>query len=269
MDLTQLVLNRMDTYLLIVARTSGIFSVAPFLGSKYIPATVRAAMALLVSLMLLPLVPVAPVGADNLIGYTAALATEAVIGLAIGYASLLVLVGVQVAGQILDLDMGFSIVNVVDPHLNLESPLMGNFQYLLGLLFFLTVNGHYWLFAALTQSFKALPLGAAGLLGSGLTGATGAGAAVVGQLVDMFAQMFAVAVKLALPILAGLFLTTVALGIIARTVPQINVFIIGLPLKTMVGTALLAVMLPLYVYALDSAVGQMYSTFFGVVSALR
>ncbi|MHB8926037.1 MAG: flagellar biosynthetic protein FliR [Bacillota bacterium] len=270
MDLTQLVLNRMDTYLLVLARTSGIFAIAPFLGSRYIPATVRAALALLISLLLLPMVPVSKAGAGDLLGYATVLLTEAAIGLVIGYASLLILVGVQVAGQILDLDMGFSIVNVVDPHLNLESPLIGNFQYLLGLLFFLTVDGHYWLFAALSQSFKALPLGAAGFLGSGLA----AQGSTVGQtlatgLVDLFAQMFMVAVKLALPILAGLFLTTVALGIIARTVPQLNVFVIGLPVKTLVGTTLLAVILPLYVFTLDSALGRMYTTFFGVIGALR
>lgn len=270
MDLTQLVLNRIDGYLLILARTSGIFAVAPFLGSRYIPATVRAALAFLVSILLLPLVPGAGVGAQNIIGYATVLLSEAVIGLLIGYASLLILVGVQVAGQILDLDMGFSIVNVVDPHLNIESPLIGNFQYLLGLLFFLTVDGHYWLLAALAQSFRALPPGAAGFLGSGLAvqGST-AGQGLAGSLVDLFAQMFAIAVKLALPILAGLFLTTVALGIVARTVPQLNVFMVGLPLKAVVGMALLAVVLPLYVFALDSALGRMYTSFFGVIANLR
>ncbi|HEY3315709.1 MAG TPA: flagellar biosynthetic protein FliR [Bacillota bacterium] len=263
MDLGQLLVDRIDLYLLILARVSGIFAVTPFLGSKFIPMSVRVALSLLTSLLLLPTIPLTAVGSDNLAGYTVVLLGELVIGLAIGYASLLVLVGVQVAGQILDLDMGFSIVNVVDPHLNIESPLIGNFQYLLGLLFFLTVNGHYWVFMGLAQSYRALPLAAAGPF----AGALGQG--LVSGLVDLFAQMFAIAVKLAVPVLSGLFLTTVALGLIARTVPQINVFVVGLPLKAVIGTALLAVILPVYVFALDSALGQMYSSFFRIIGALR
>lgn len=243
----------------VLMRVSGLFLVAPVFGSHFVPAQIKVFIILVTTLAIYPVavaaatsaptgagLAVAALGGGDLWSMVALAAQELAVGLLLGYASLLAFVGIQVAGQFLDTEMGFGIINVIDPQLNQVSPLLGNFQYLLALLIFLATNGHYTLLSALAQSYRLLPVG-----GPRLT----VGEPVLGFMLSLFSGLFITALKVAAPVLAALFLTTVALGLLARAVPQLNIFMVGLPAKAIIGLALMAVLMPGYLALLENVLG--------------
>lgn len=251
-----LLLERADLYLMVFLRASGIFVAAPIFGNRYLPNQVKIVLALGTALILFPVVPVQSLP-DTLVSLIPLGIGELLIGLIIGYISSLIFAAVQLGGQLLDTEMGFGIVNVLDPQSGLQLPLMGNFQYILALLVFLITNGHHLLLLALSDSFVAVPVG--GLrISAGLTAA----------VVDLFAHLFVVALKISAPTLAALFLTSVALGIIARAVPQMNVFMVGLPVKLVTGILVLMVGLPLYLAVLERYFDGVYGDIFRVMRLL-
>lgn len=226
--------------LLVGARVAGVMTTAPIFGARFVPGSVRAALTLFLGLFLMPLTRAPAAVESGLIPYVFSLAKELALGLAMGYTANLLFVSLELAGQFLDTEMGFGIINVIDPLFGLPVPLIGNLQYLVGLLVFLGIDGHHLVIAALGRSFQVLPPGGWYFTGN-----------LVGFLVDLVGEVFVVAVQLALPVAGGLFLTTVALGLLSRAVPQMNVFVVGLPLKIIVGFVLLAITLPLYLYVLQ------------------
>ncbi|MCL4424593.1 MAG: flagellar type III secretion system protein FliR [Firmicutes bacterium] len=231
--------DNFSLFLLVMVRVWGVLATSPVFGARFLPASVRASLVLFLSVFLTPLVPRPTMPVTDLFPYFFFLIRELALGLAMGYTANLLFVGLQLAGQILDTEMGFGITNVIDPLFGQPVPLVGNFQYLIGLLIFLGINGHHLILSALAESFQALPP-AGWYFTDGL----------VSFLVDLVGEVFLVAVQLALPAAGGLFLTTVALGLLSRAVPQMNVFVVGLPLKIIVGSVLLAVTLPLYTHVL-------------------
>jgi flagellar biosynthetic protein FliR len=279
MAVTEGLLNNIWMAVPILLRVSGMFLVAPVFGSHFIPPPVKALVILATTVALFPVVtgaaggPPAPglagaakaaaggAGGPNIGNMLALGAGELAVGLLIGFAALLAFVGIQVAGQFLDIELGFGIVNVIDPQLNQVSPLIGNFKYLLALLIFLAVNGHFALIAALAKSFSLVPVGGPAL-------GTLASAMVLGHIVKLFAGVFITAVKVAAPVLASLFLASVALGLLSRAVPQLNIFMIGLPAKALLGMVLMAMLLPAYLTLLKTMLGGMGSSLFRLLEVM-
>jgi flagellar biosynthetic protein FliR len=142
--------------------------------------------------------------------------------------------------------MGFAVANVLDPTSEERVSIIGQFIFIFGILYFLALDGHHMLIRALDQSYVMAPP-----MGVGLTGGT------VTILVRMFTGMFVIGLQIALPIIGTLFLIDVSLGIIAKTVPQMNVFIIGLPLKTLVGLMILTATFGLISFFMRIEVGRL------------
>ncbi|MEW6723388.1 MAG: flagellar biosynthetic protein FliR [Bacillota bacterium] len=257
MDLLSLVAARYDLFFLVFLRIAGVFVGAPVIGSRYLAPQAKVALALAVALLVLPAASEPPGGLPaSLLPYLLIGLKEIAVGLVIGWAAHLVFSAVQVAGQMLDMEMGFGMVNVIDPQFGIQLPLIGNFQYILAIMIFLATNGHHFLLAALVDSARSLPVGAA-LLGN-----------LPGAMVAMVAAMFVNAIKLAAPVLGTLFLTNVCLGLLARAVPQLNVFVIGLPLKLAVGAAALVVAMPLYVIMVGHLFSRLYAELSGLLELL-
>jgi flagellar biosynthesis protein FliR len=183
---------------------------------------------------------------------------QIMIGAVIGYASYLIFAAIQLAGQIIDLQMGFGIVNVIDPLSNNQVSIMGQFQFILGVLIFLSINGHHFLFQAITDSFRFVPL-----TGVGLTQAT------VNKLADLFVNMFVIAFKIAGPATLALLLTNVTLGMIARTIPQMNVFIVGLPLNILVGLLAVMISLPILANLFNTLLTAMWDDIYYIIKSMR
>jgi len=240
-------------------RCLGVFAVAPLFGSRFVPVQVRVALGVICGLLLAPLAaavqaPDPSAGANSMsellaspAAYALRCAAELLLGLGIGYLALLFLAAVQMAGQVMDTELGFGMVNVLDPQSGFQLPLLGSLLNLIGILVFLALDGHLLLVRALRESVALVPPGAVGLH-------AGAGE----LLLRAFAASFTTALKVAAPVLAALFLTSAALGIVARTVPQMNVFVVGLPLRIAVGLAVLLVSLPLTGTVLAPALGGVF-----------
>src|SRR5699024_7141617 len=129
---------------------------------------------------------------------------------------------VQIAGGFIDFQMGFAIANVIDPQTGAQSPLIGQYFYIIALLFLLSINGHHLIIDGIYNSYGFIAIDAFVPLGD---------ESMIMYVIDTFNTMFLIAFQISIPIVGCLFLVDVALGIIARTVPQLNVFVVGLPLK--------------------------------------
>lgn len=258
MDLFQLMQSQIGFFLLIFARVTGIFSTAPIFGSRNVSVVIKAGFAVALTYILFPLVfnskTIIP---DTFWGYFFLVIGEFLIGLIIGFASSLVFSAVQMAGQILDMQIGFGIVNVLDPQSGQQLPLVGNFKYILALLVFLATNSHHMLLAALFTSFKLIPL-------TGLVFQSN----LPEVIVDMVGGTFIIAMKISFPVLLSLFLTDIALGVLARTMPQMNIFVVGVPGKIIVGLFVLSLALPFYIMFLEVVFSGMYKDIYHLLSRM-
>lgn len=247
MDLLQPDAGQLLTFLLVLTRVSGVFFLAPVLGSRNIPPQVKIGLALITSLTLAPFVSQPDVGAStSIIDYAMLLAKELSIGAIIGFTATLVFMGFLLAGQIIDFQMGFGMVNVIDPLSNISISLMGQFKNLLAILVFIAINGHHFLFTALAKSFEIVPLTKFAFTPS-----------VTNHFIEMVINMFVIGLKIGAPAIGVLFITDLALGIIARTVPQMNVFIVGIPLKITIGLITIVAMLSFFMAYMLAMFNQM------------
>jgi flagellar biosynthesis protein FliR len=169
---------------------------------------------------------------------------EIAIGLLIGLAMHTIFSGVQLAGQIAGFQMGISIANVMDPTTSLQIPILAQFANLFGVLIFLSTNMHHWFFRAMAESFALIPP-----LGYQFNGS------LFEPIMGLTANIFVVAVKVAAPVMSALLLSSAALGLLARTVPQMNIFIVAMPLKILIGLFFLGLELPF----LASYLGDIFS----------
>ncbi|MCJ7507515.1 MAG: flagellar type III secretion system protein FliR [candidate division Zixibacteria bacterium] len=236
--------QQLQTFLLILLRVSGILIAAPIFGHQAVPRQIKIGLALILSFILVPLTSTVAVNfPQEIIPLGFFLAKELIAGLFIGFAFLLIFLGVQMGGSIVGLQIGFGLVSIFDPQSQEQISVIGELQFLLAMLFFLAINGHHILISSIFQSFKIIPPGA--IQFSSLAAE---------KMVSMMAMSFVIAIKIAAPLLVTLFLTDVALGIIARTMPQMNVFIVGFPLKIGVGLLMLVFTLPLFSLILEKLI---------------
>ena len=223
------------TYLLIVCRVLTIIIIVPIFGGRSVPAPVKIGLSLLLSLILLPLsLGRSARPPEEMPVYLTMVARELLIGALIGFAVLLVFTALQAAGHIVGLQMGFSLANVVNPLTADHASLIDQFYALLAALVFFTMNGHHALILAIQQSFDIAPVGSVGL---GLPPAS--------ILLGWGRDLFSIAARISLPVVAALLLADIAMAVIARSVPQLNVFVVGMPAKVAVAFVMLIVTIPI------------------------
>ncbi|HHT01269.1 MAG TPA: flagellar type III secretion system protein FliR [Firmicutes bacterium] len=233
----------MGTLCLAMVRITAFFVTAPFFGVKSAPLLLKAALGLLIAVLFWPFLPPTELSGWGLI--LAAL-SESVLGLALGYLVSLVFSAIQIAGQLLDVQMGLAMAGIFDPQNAFHTTLVGQFLSILGLLLFFLVDGHHVLLLGLQESFQLLPPGKMAL-----------GLQLAGVAAEFFCQAFTLAVRVASPVIAVLVVADLALSLVARTVPQLNVFILGFPLKAGLGMIVLLAILPLLVTAFTGLFGQL------------
>lgn len=205
----------------------------PLLGHRAIPLRARLAMSLLLAVVLAPVVAPSPaVGLASAEGLAIAV-QQILIGLAMGFSMRLLLAAVEMAGSIAGLSMGLGFAVFYDPQNSAQVPVVGQFTGLIAILVFFAINGHLMVLAALAESFRILPIGSQPLAATGFMRLALAGG-----------QVFALGVLLALPVLAALLIVNVALGVMSRAAPQLNLFAVGFPLTLLAGFAVLLLALP-------------------------
>ncbi len=258
MDLFNIAIREGQIFLLIVFRVTAVFLTAPLFGSGNIPAQVKIGFAFIICFIIYPVIDKSFNMPTDTILFALLILKQVFIGALIGYATYLVFAGIQLSGQIIDLQMGFGIVNVIDPMSNMQVSIIGQFEFLIGVLIFLAINGHHLLIQAVVDSFKLAPI-----MSVGITNIT------VEKLADIFFNMFLIALKIAGPATVALFLTNVALGFIARTIPQMNVFIVGLPVNILIGIATLLISLPILVNMFNGLLNSMWSDIYILIKSMR
>lgn len=239
-------LNQLELYLLVFFRTSAMLMVLPFFNSKNIPVIFKAGLAVSMSLLMLPLVDGLQVNlTESVMALALKLLGEVAIGITIGLAVQIMFSGIQMAGQLVGFQMSFSIANIMDPAGDAQVPLLSQFYHILAMLIFLATNAHHQLLRTLSRSFELIaPLGFQYRQG------------LVEQIMDMAGSMFVIAIQLGAPIIIVLLLTTVAMGIMSRTVPQMHIFIVAMPLKIVLGFIFLGLALP----HMTAFMGQLFAS---------
>jgi flagellar biosynthetic protein FliR len=220
-------MNVLTGFLFISVRLSGLMLFAPFFGSDSLPPRIKAGLVVAISFLLYPMVsprlPVVPLSHWPLLVFS-----ELLIGTAIGIATQLVFDAVQMAGQILSVQMGYSLVQILDPNTQAESTVMASFHQALAMLIFLRLDVHLWILQAIGKSFSYLPPGSAHLSGAFVSTLLGAGAAV-----------FTVGLELAAPVLSATILADLVLGLLGKASPQLPVMLLGPAIKGLLGLSVL------------------------------
>lgn len=221
-------------FLWIVLRTSGLLATCPVIGTNFVPWTVKVAIALSCGYILWPQVPISPVP-QSIVAMGVRAVGEVLFGMALGFMGSIIMGSIELSGHLDDMEIGFGLSNVIDPYYGQASPLIGIFKYLLITLIFMGLNGHHLFIKALYESFTLMPAGAAfvPLSWSQLS-------------VAAAAQMMKIAICLSAPVWVSLLIVDIALGFVARSVPQINVFVVGMPLKTIMGILVLSASIGFY-----------------------
>lgn len=237
-----LIINGFDVFLLVFVRMTGLFVVAPIFGRKNIPTYFKIGFSFFIALILVNTTAVQMAQYDdNLLSYAMLIAKEFIVGLSIGFVAYLVFTAIYIAGEVIDMQIGFGIVNVLDPVSNIQVPVTSNVYFIISMLLFLSINGHHMLIRTLYDSFGTLPIGSA-VFNTGL----------VNGLIDLFGTVFATGIKIAGPILATILITDIALGTISKMVPQINIFVIGMPLKIGIGIIILIITMPMFIAVMET-----------------
>ena len=234
----ELLLGKFQVFLLILMRLMGMIWVAPFFSSYLIPMRVKLILGIMVSIVMFPMVSVDMWGGvfvGGLVEYIGLIVKELLVGLSIGLMMSIIFGVFQLAGQFFSVQMGFGINEVLDPVSQSQVPLMGQFLVVLGTLVFLWIGGGELMIRVIFESYEKIPvLGFEGLVVGG----------VLNHLVLFFSLVFSMALKLSLPIVGVLLIVTLALGVLARFAPQMNILILGFPIYILVGLTVLTILIP-------------------------
>ncbi|KAA3615476.1 MAG: flagellar type III secretion system protein FliR [Calditrichaeota bacterium] len=217
-------LPEIEVFFLVFVRIITLFVLVPVFNHRAIPMTVRIALALVFTVSLIPQVPIIQIEISTAAGYVFLIGKEVLTGIILGFATEFIFHAVRFAGQIISFLMGFSMVIAFDPEVKQQISIISRIKSITAITLFLIIDGHFLLLEAISRSFEIIPL-----VGMKMSGD------VVPYLVRLSADVFVIALQIAGPILVMLLLTNVGLGILARTVPQMNVFIVGFPLTISVG----------------------------------
>ncbi len=235
------------TVLLVAVRVGAAVALTPVFGMT-IPARVRVLFVFAMAAMLVAGLSGSMKPSSITLGYfVTAAASELVVGLALAFGLFTAFAAFQLAGRIIDLQLGFGVAGLIDPTTRAQSPLLGFFLNLLAVMLFFSIDGHHAVIRGLAYSLEVVPPGASLVdLNAGVIAA-------------QFGAMFVYAIAVAAPVVFIVLLIDVVLAVISRTMPQVNVFVVGMPLKIFVGLVVLALSL-LY---LTPAVKRVFESLFG------
>jgi len=238
-EIIDLIFNQFQLFLLVVVRTSGIFVFSPFFSSQNVPNVAKIGLTLSISIII-SMTLTSPVD-YSILPLTIVIFKELLVGIIIGFISYAFFSAFYVMGQIIDMKIGFGMANVIDPQNRIQIPLMGNFYYIFSFIILLGINGHHRIILALKESYNYIPI-------NGFKYTEGSMAIII----DTLAKAFELGLKLSMPIVVIIFLTDIILGILSKTIPQLNVFVVGMPFKILIGLLLILVGMPIFFNSMDS-----------------
>lgn len=249
-------MNDFYLFLLILVRVSGIFIYSPVLSSQNLPMYIKFFLsAVLAAVIFSTGIPAVDFVKDGF--YPILVFKELMFGIALGYVSYLFTSVFFTMGQIVDLNLGFGMANVIDPQNRMQVSLFGNFLYIYSMLIFLFIDGHHFLIRAIVESYHKVQVGMFSFSSFQMD-----------LISEVFAKSFEIGVALSFPIILIIFVSEIVLGVLSKTIPQLNIFVVGLPLKIILGLAMLLICIPI-IFKLTSEVFEyMVSMMFKFINTL-
>jgi flagellar biosynthesis protein FliR len=241
-------------FVLVMVRISGMIVAAPLLGSRNFPTMAKIGLAAFISMIVTPhLAALNQPLPNDMMGFALMGAGELMIGLLIGFVMTLTFAAIQVGGQIMDMQSGFAMVNVFNPALGTQFPVFGFFLFVLAVLLLIITNGHHVMIRAIVSTFDTIPLGGFVLR-----------PALLGDVIRWSGAMFVDGLLIAAPVTAALTVAYVIMGLLGRSIPQIQLFAVGFPLTIAVSMLVVAFSIHLYLIMMNG----MFSRMFGNVAAM-
>lgn len=260
------IFERYDIFLFIMARMLGFVIFNPVFGRRNIPATVRGALALVLSVFALMTITsdteldalqTGTLELTSMLMFGILLAKEFIFGYLIGLVVNIFFSVVVMGGEIMDMQMGLGMSKMYDPGSNIQMPLTGNFYNIALMIMFFMTNSHITLIELLLVSFQLSPVGI-------ISFSPDAGI----YFMRMFGEIFILSLKFAFPVMAAELITETGVGIVMRAVPQINIFVVGLQLKIIVGIVVMIMCAPVSVWFFDGMLGRMNESIYEALRVL-
>lgn len=245
-----------QAFLLIFIRMHSLFMAAPFFSSAVIPFRTKSLLAFFITLVIFPVVTKNGYTITANMGQYGLMALrEIIIGIYIGFLASIIFAAFQLSGQFFAVQIGFGINEVMDPLAQVSVPIIGQMKNLLGILIFLIINGHHFLITAVYKSYEMVP---------SFNIVTGSGE-LSKYLISSFSGMFVIALKIALPIIATIFLVSVSMGVLAKAAPQMNILMLGFPFKIIVAFSVLALASPMIIRIMRVALNRSFEFISNVI----
>ncbi len=236
-----------------LSRILALIASAPIFGNPSIPVRVKLGLAIMITILVTPtLAPPPQIDPGSGIGLLI-IVQQVIIGLTIGFAMRIVFVAVEMAGDIIGLQMGLGFATFFDPQSASQVPLIGRFLGVIASLAFIAIDGHLIMIAIISQSFHTLPISSSGI-----------DAPTLSAMANWGAEIFKSGLQLSLPVLTALLITNLALGILTRAAPQLNIFAVGFPLTLAMGILVLALSLPFFTPILEHLIQNGYDLMKGI-----
>ena len=249
--------SQLLAFILVLVRVSGIIATAPVFGSSNIPPQIKVVLSLMLALILYPFIPLITVYPDRPDHYIILIASEMLIGLVLGIIARFLFGAVEFAGTVIGFQMGLGMAMVFDPQSQEQISLVGRFENATATLIFLAMDGHLIVLQALVRSYSVLPPGGASI-----------SRPLVENLTELSASVFVIGLQIGAPLIVALFLANAIVGLLARSVPQIQVFVVGFPLTLMLGFIFLFFGMPFFAQAVHQMFEKLDTQYFEAIKLL-
>jgi flagellar biosynthesis protein FliR len=241
--------TQFQVFLLVMMRMNAMIVIAPFFSSGVIPFRIKTLISFLITLVIVPVVAKNYSIPGDMGLFYLLIIKEVLIGIFIGFLLSVIFTAFQLAGDYFSVQIGFGISEVVDPLAQVSIPLIGQLKNLIGVLVFLSINGHHFLIKAIYKSYELAPI---------LSVDQKKSFDLIKFLIHAMSGMFVIAFKIALPVIATVFLVSVTLGILAKAAPQMNILMLGFPLKIAVAFGVLIITSPLIIKVMSVSLDKAF-----------
>jgi flagellar biosynthetic protein FliR len=253
-----ILINDFVILLFVFIRITAMFFTAPFFSDNSFPTTVKLLFALVVAYIVFFSVKGFHFDVDKGIGLLVLYGLkEAITGMIIGYSLNFIFWGISFAGAIIGIDVGFGMAQLMNPSTDLENNIIGQIFYLFAVMLFIVLNGHHYLIRGIAASFSLIPIGTYTVNSS-----------VIELLTKYSAGVFVLAIKIASPVIISFFLIHIALGVMSRIIPQMQVFFVVQPLHFVLGFLLLSTSAPILILIIRDLISGIEDSLFELLRAM-
>ena len=253
--------ENIDMLLLITVRCTGFFVLLPIFSGANIPAQTKIALGLFMSYIVFTSGIAAECTYDpTTFGYFYLLIIEFLTGFVLAFAVYAAFMVFFLAGQLIDYQIGYSMVSVLDPVSQIQVPVTGNLIYMFIMLFLIQTGGLNHIVGAFLHGFEVVPLGSAAFLSN---------ASLIDTAIASIVSYFVIAVKIAMPVVGTILVLDVALGILVKAAPQMNIFVVGMPIKLLIGLIVFLVVIPMFSFVYEIVFSESYKNFHNFLEGMR